>query len=651
MMNNLNAANPSRRPSDAEWAAHLPRICELYYGLRYTLEDTQRIIHHETGFNATLRMYKDRIRNMAVHPKKICMQKYQAMNIVAEDFQRQGICVHFIGPSGFQFFKRTPAQITKQLRRPHTLRPITLAQANEVLQQSSIQAIIEDTPIVTPSGDGPEFPPGNATMESTPPQRLPDTMSNFHHQPTSPFTPRHGDNFFPAPTALHQIPHPPMWNHPADAPKFNDVAGILNQPPHNRASSASMLPQGLRPDSLSLAGVVLLPERLQKPKSNDDNGQQSYDFVADFDALSIPSRETATQNGLASSNTERMLPPPSSVQRRQLAIEFAAPFFLACFPTAHSREEFRFSKSRAMDRFKYILTVNPENQFVLPLLNWMSTILSSNDKTDLLKDFTSECCQVLDTCRDAGFPLSTPFRYTLAFCNDDVASQEYHGSQFAYGTQRLIQLYGPDHPNVLVNEYFHAWHLMMQPSGWAAARSILEDCLIKSEKVMGTRDLMTINCLAVLGRGFAENGHHRQAQAIFQDVLDRFKDPARFLEAYHLLILGRLAAQEEALGRGAAVATRMFQQVYEGRMRILSANSDDTRAALNAYVQALQRHGHAEEATRVQRGFETELESYWRRDGQAATVASSSHGSPMSFSSSASHDSPPHLPSISSSRL
>lgn len=296
-----------------------------------------------------------------------------------------------------------------------------------------------------------------------------------------------------------------------------------------------------------------------------------------------------------------------------------------------------------MERFKYILTANPENQYVLPLLNWMSTVLSANDKPDLLKEFAFECCQVLDTCRDFGFPLSTPFRYMLAFCNEDRSGQDYYGAQFAEGTKQLAQLYGADHPNVLVNEYYHAWHLMMHPSGWADAKRILEACLVKSERIMGRRDLMTINCLVVLGRGCAENGLHAQAQAIFLDVLERFNEPARALQAYHLLILDRLASEEECLGN-VATAVRLFHQVYDGRIRLLSASSADTRAVMMSLTNALRHWGRTEEAINVQRHYEKELDTLRRCELQSSDLAST--GS----SASSEHDST-NPSSMSSSRL
>lgn len=608
-----------RRPSDEQWTAHLPRICELYYGLRYTLEDTQRIIQQETGFYATLRMYKDRIRNMAVHPKKICMQKYQAMNVVAEDFLHQGIPVHFIGPSGLQFFKRTPAEITKQLRRPHCLPLITLEQAKDVLRQSSIQAIFGNTTSISTSGNR-----RHNSRTSALSQHVADSSRSLDsQQPRSFASHQHNIVLSTPPTSHHHASQTPTGNHPVGVANVGPEPGIPGQPALVHRWSTLATPPGTRPDSLSLAGVNLLPGRLQKSRSTVVN-VESYDFVADFDALTIPTPDALKLNQLATKSTNRTLPLPSSIQRRQLAIEIAAPFYLAGFTTTHVNDEFMFFRRRAMEQFKYILTANPDNQYVLPVLNWMSTVLPANNKPDLLKDFVSACCHVLDTHGDDGFPLSIPFRYMLAFCNEDPAGQEYHGAHLAQGTRRLVQLYGSDHPNVLVNEYFRAWHLMMRPSCWAKAKSILEACLIKSERIMGPQDLITINCLAVLGRGCAENGLHAQAKAIFMDGLGRFGKPARSLEAYHLLILGRLAAEEESLGQ-LATATSMFQQVYEGRMRRLSAASVDTRAALNTYVRALHRGGQPNEALKVQQNYDQELELLRKRDRQANSLSHLCH--------------------------
>lgn len=142
----------SLRYSDAEWSIHLPRICELYYGMGRTLEDTRLTMQREMGFYATSRMYKDRVRDMAIPPKKLCMQKYQAMNEVAKDFRHYGASVHFICPSGFQFIKRTPAQITKQVQRAHRLRSMPLDEARILLQKSRIRVLSGDDPAVTSGG-------------------------------------------------------------------------------------------------------------------------------------------------------------------------------------------------------------------------------------------------------------------------------------------------------------------------------------------------------------------------------------------------------------------------------------------------------------------------------------------------------------------
>jgi hypothetical protein len=607
-----NNVSPTRRPSDAEWATHLPRICELYYGLRYTLEDTQRILQQETGFFATLRMYKDRIRNMAVHPKKICMQKYQAMSVVAEDYQKRGLNIHFIGPSGFQVFKRTPAQITKQLRRPHSLQPITLEEANDVLQQSNIRVVVEphamsqDLSAPTLSNPATVYEQGGSHEQSaagTPGYTmLPPSVPDYDTTPTTLPTNLLAGAMLPPPMAnnaniaFHQVD----WNYPQN-PRMQ-MGPPFPQPLHDHGPSL----KPIKGESLSLAGINLLPERLSQPKPQRDD-DDSYDFSADFAALSLTGIHAAKATAPLSAVVSRVLPPPSSVERRRMVIECAAPFFLDCFQRDDPHMPVSFSKAVAMERFKYILTATPGNQFVLPLLNWMSTVLSSNRKTVQLKEFVAECCQVLDTCEDYGFPMATPFRYMQAFCDDDEDAMQYHGSSLERGTERLVQLYGADHPNVLVNEYHDAWHTLRQPAGWVRAREILRSCSERSEKSMGRQNLMTLNCMAVLGRGHSENGDHAEAKRIYDEMLLRFPQPPQPLQAYRLIIVQRLAESEEHLGELSSAEHR-FRQVYEGRLQLLSAFDPETKAAMLALANILRRSGNLSAAESVQQHYDREHE-------------------------------------------
>ena len=601
----MAATTTSRRPSDAEWLTHLPRICELYYGQRYTLEDTQRTLQHETGFTATLRMYKDRIRNMAVHPKKICMQKYQAMSVVADDHQRRGISVYFVGPSGFQLFRRTPAQITKQLRRPHCLQPITLDEAHHVLRQSSIQAVVEHTvPTTHQVNSGAHY------------------AVRPHAVPSHPSTVQNNGYWQPSVTVSDPGDHLEFDRRPVDQSRTVSLPSIYSsdtEGPNKLASLAghgfggvntSELPIERSGDKLSLAGLKLLPERLLK--SNNPKGEQeandSYDFIAELDAISLDSGSSTPLTPF--DPTERLskvvLPPPSASHRLRIATECAAPFFLACFPKP-ATEALGFSKAVAMQKFRYILSTTPENHYLLPLLNWMSTILASNDKWKELTEFVGDCCDVLHDCPDSGFPLSTPYRYLLAFCNDDQHAMDSYGSQFAAGTERLTQLYGSSHPNVLVNEYYRAWHALSRPNGWNVARPILERCYSEAEKTMGSNNLMTINCLTILGRCFTENGLNDRARSIYQDIVDNRLDPttiARPLQTYRLMILQRLAMEEEHVPTLLHQAETHHREVCNGRLQYLTASNPETRGAVNSLATFLRKHGRSGEAMSIERHYD-----------------------------------------------
>lgn len=599
------AATPSRRPSDAEWSLHLPRICDLYYGQRFTLEDTQNALQQETGFYATLRMYKDRIRNMAVHPKKISMEKYQAMDRVAEDFQRRGIGVYFVGPSGFQMFRRTPAQITKQLRRSHCLQSITLDQAQMVLQQSNIQAIIEH------ASPAPQQVIINRGARSDAENFEVSSVAHREHLLNHSLTESESED-------NNVTPHFEV---------FRDIfPAVIKRTCSYSHGSLLDVPDGLenvstvpvafkqeRPgDMLSLAGVNLRPERLWYPhaaKKQDD----PYDFTAEFQVLSM-NGVTPSSNLLGRSiELARILPPPSESHWRRVAVECAAPFFLPCFPTTKSTQTVGFSRSTAMERFRYILTTRPENQYVLPLLNWMSSVLVSNGKSAQLKDFVDECCQVLYDCPEKGFPLSTPYYYMQAFCSQSPSDMALYGSKFAAGTERLTQTYGPTHPNVLVNEYYRAWHGLSLPFGWAKARTILDTCLARSETVMGHYSLMTINCLAMLGRGCVENNMYEEAKSTLTDIVQRLDSTAEPLQAYRLMIVQRLADVDEQLGNLDA-AEKHRKEVYEGRLHYLTVFSPETKAAMCSLAGLLRSNGRQGEAQMIEQHYEHMFEQQSREE-------------------------------------
>lgn len=576
----------NRRPSDQEWATHLPRICDLYFSQRMTLEETQRVMRREAGFNATLRMYKGRIATMGVHPKKISMQKYLAMYVIAENFASLGQPVHFTGPSGLQSFKRTPAQVVKQLKRPHNLQPITLDEANLILQAGCISVVVEPTAIKGQSSLKTTSDTVSATAGSSmgaqcesPPCEVSEYAQLSHSSGLSHRLKTNTNHSF-------NIPDRPSWT----ASDYDQSETETPQTPIQHEAG-----------TLNLAGMTFIPDLLCRPRTLKDE-DDSFDFVEEFNSFSLSDFSVTAIPSLSATVKSRLLPQPVANPSRRIAVETAAPFLASLFP-AQGLDTLIFSKNIAMYRFKQILNTTPDNRYILPLLSWMSTVLSTNGQIDRLQDFVHECCQVFDEHREHGSALATPYRYLLAFCEGDSIQMTQLGSQLASTTERLVQLYGPDHPNVLVSDYYRAWHELTKPGGWGCARTILETCLRKAERVMGHQNLMTINCLTVLGRGFSENDLHEDARAILRDAVERLGLTTLPLQGYRLLILQRLAAEDEYLGDLKA-AVRGYREVYEGRARLLPSSDPTTHAAMCSLARALRSDGSSREARDVERHHE-----------------------------------------------
>lgn len=135
------AKQPSRhdRPTEAAWATYLPRLHELYYSQRCTLETARKILLAETGFTASLRMFKARLRPIGVHPKKLTMRQYQAMKVVADAEWRTERNIVFCVPYGAHTSFKTLGQVKKQLQRASKhFQVLEVDAARALLQQSGI---------------------------------------------------------------------------------------------------------------------------------------------------------------------------------------------------------------------------------------------------------------------------------------------------------------------------------------------------------------------------------------------------------------------------------------------------------------------------------------------------------------------------------
>ena len=103
-----------------------------------------------------------------------------------------------------------------------------------------------------------------------------------------------------------------------------------------------------------------------------------------------------------------------------------------------------------------MLLVHPENHDILVCLVEVVVVLSTNQTWTHLEQFLRGSNQVIEMSS----PLAIPFRYALAACTDDKRAKLDYGSQLQTANDHVIPRFGKNHPHVLVDSYYLAWHLM-----------------------------------------------------------------------------------------------------------------------------------------------------------------------------------------------
>lgn len=123
--------------SQADWAACLPRIYELYYDQQATLKDTRDAVQREMGLNPTVRMIKTRLYEADAPRKKLTMEQYEAMYVTAEAENR--LEALFQMPLGTTMATRSLAQVREQLRRSQARKGLmSVHLARDILRRSNI---------------------------------------------------------------------------------------------------------------------------------------------------------------------------------------------------------------------------------------------------------------------------------------------------------------------------------------------------------------------------------------------------------------------------------------------------------------------------------------------------------------------------------
>ncbi|ETN43569.1 uncharacterized protein HMPREF1541_02728 [Cyphellophora europaea CBS 101466] len=410
-------------PSDSEWAAQLPRICDLYRREGRSLEETRILMKNESGFCPPASKYRRRINRMVKSFERLPVQVLEAMDIV--------VSTNGAGPLGTHF---------------------VLVWDGSVMQASQL----------------PKRP------------ALDDRDRRF-------------DDMW-LQRAYRMLGHVGIYTWVRQSPRLAPSCKPRPMPPPQRCNLE----------------------------------QAAHHFKADVELEAC---------AVKSSAGSIMLPPLSrSHQQRRTVVSCAAPYLLQPTGTQTSPPSSSppaAGAAAAASQLEKLLTQTPPNEYILTFLHWASMSFAS-DPADAqrLEHYLSTCCNILNTAPPTNppNPLAAPFNYLHARLRHDPIATELHFSLMTRVSDSLHyhHHHDPHHPHraatepsMLVIDFYRGWHLSSEGPRVGDALAVLTACLAGLESRVGAHALITVNCLAVLGKGYASQGHYGVARAMYEKALGR----------------------------------------------------------------------------------------------------------------------------------
>ncbi len=548
------------------WEEWWPIIKDLYWKKGKKLPEIRQIMHEQHNFHCKERQYKTKFNNKENDQpsKRLRSEQYQAMATVASAYGTQ--TVSFKAWRGQRQVTVTIQQIHKELGRCRKRdtgsqrQGMSLSEARAILAEKNIQEELglmhissQDTPGLPPQLDTPSSPDGSDSgLSAASPIDSPTTPTNCH---------------------------PLLASSPASYRPY-------------------IVEHGER--GLSLAGMDVLMS--QHTLSEYPNTYQ-FSFLNSPTALKACPPLSLTTDRLGQFSVDRGLPPPQAPlnDEKQRTIKWAQSFYLKSFAAEnYSLHDLTKLKAEAIQDLKATLMVDPANQYILPCLNEVATVLGTNEKWAQLEEFLRESCVVIDGVECDDSPLTIPFRYALAACVDDSKAKALYGSKLQRTHDYMVPRYGKKHPNVLINCYYWAWHLHHEYQLYDDVINILLSRLYitlqQEGKYLDGHNLMIVNCMVMLGTAYARTQQHEVACNTFEQALWRLC-PHRYLSAYRMVILLGLAESRAKLGDLPAAESRM-NEVIQGRIEIFGYSSQLTWAAIETFYDILKstRQEHAADA-------------------------------------------------------
>lgn len=584
------------RPTPSEWAAIESEFRDLYLVQNKTLKHIKEHFA-ERGFRATDRQFKTKVKAWGCDQKKIPGHVWHAMFVVLNDRARSGLSSAFIVPiRGADSALIKVDKIRKQINRDQTIHDWSNVQkAREILDEKEIKVFREEEVEITyhqNQSQHTQSPTGYSHQETDLEGRA--SGSNYSTGSTSPGTTVQGyTSITPSTTSTepvgsgsfwmghtqHQQPMPGITlHHPSICQRHNSNEERVIVAPY--AESVSLFD---RSKHANLINSAFLDPSLHTPPQNDPQSYMSKWNLQELDA------------------------------EKQLAMQWISPY-LHDYLSRHDNPVTRFRPKAADAGSAFRIMLQRSNRYVFVYCSWMVTVLAASGQTALLSEFLTDSCDIIKECPENYLmTYGSPFHLIQTLYAGSKREIDARYDEFVRSSSLIHTLWGEASPNFLVTQCYLAWLKLDQQDHREALR-ILSRCVIVSEQVMGSHNVITINCLAILSRAQAEMNLTSEAITTLENVLRRLVNCHQFLQAYRARQMLRLADLQLKTGNPIQ-AEQILREVMNFRIEHFGMDSGATDGAITRLTQMLVSQGRLEEAHRLtehtKHQFDNETQARW----------------------------------------
>jgi Clr5 domain len=567
---------PARQdPSPKEWDDARNTIYNLYIARNMTARSVAKVMANTYNFHASVRMYKDRFKKWEIDCKTIRQPVWEQMAEIyafRRDYEHKDTVFEVTvgGVRKTVGFK----QIDKHFMRVDPGKPSTIDKAtfDKLVQRSQL------------------------TFSTRPSSPIPNTQHMHDGNEASNQGIR--GNISPFGSASAPVQTSESSRAASSGPEYTEYEQW-------RVLPRTVLHSALQPE-LDLPDILAL---LTIERHCNDTVKSRVESYAGFPFPQKPSRRL-TSNELKAGS-------------------WVTNCFLTCiFHNQNEMEMAQEHRQSAMEVFREMLRTG--NQQVLPGLLWITSIMNAHGDDDLLKQFLQDSFEVNKRSANSNPIYDTVFGYCLAVLKDNDLEIEGYGSQLCLGEASFALIWGEDSPNVLVRRYYWAWHLLRKKK-YAEAIELMQESLSKTERVMGRYHHITVNCLAIQSRAYAEQNQDSQAISLLSDAVQRSLDSWGSQNPFRLDLLRRLAMLQKKVFN-LSEAERIMREVVDGRTCLFGLSKGSTWRAIYDLIDILKQCGKLEEAhslhTSMHERLQRERSSVVPRWAYSSQLRSEGHHGP-----------------------